>query len=220
MLFRLKLREECLSLGEKKEKKSVLFIALGDSLTEGIGLAGVKGHWLDKCFQKLKCSTQCSWRNLGISGLTSSELLTLLSIPAFECLLARATHISITTGGCDFIEVYNEWGMDKVKFIERMEEVALRTKDIMEQIRKLNAAAKLYLLGFYIPKPAYQLDIDEVSVLVQNMNKTYCKICKRAQAVLIDPFAAFFNRFDYFHDEVHPNQDGYNCLAELALAYF
>lgn len=204
----------------EEEKKPILYIALGDSLTEGVGAQRPNTHWVAQFFDKMKHSDKCNLRNLGISGITSAELSELLSTTAFKRLIPKASHISVTIGGNDFIQLYEEFGTKKSKLLEKMDEVSGATAKILERIRELNPDAQLYLMGFFLPIPAYTIDVDLATITIKDMNKYYKNMCKKLSANLINPFDLFLNRKDYFHDEVHPNQEGYNKLASLAIKLF
>lgn len=193
----------------------VSYLALGDSLTEGIGAVSPNQHFVAQYFNHLKQSELCQMRNFGVSGMTSSELLNLITNPAVTRLLPRLTHISITTGGCDFIEMYENGPLTLRRLVKTVKKVHSQVKQILSWLRQHSPDATMQLLGFYIPLPAYELGVNKASYLVQWMNQTYAHLCQKYHAQLVNPFDTFFNRFDYFCDEVHPNQQGYDQLARL-----
>ena len=87
---------------------AVSYLAIGDSLTEGIGANSPQQHFVAQLFRYLRHSDHCHFRNWGISGMTSTELLQLVQHSAFQRLLPRLTHLTVTTGGCDFIELFEK----------------------------------------------------------------------------------------------------------------
>ncbi|SEM71277.1 Lysophospholipase L1 [Lihuaxuella thermophila] len=193
----------------------VSYLALGDSLTEGIGAVSPQQHFVAQFFRHLQHSKQCHMRNWGISGMTSAELLSLVTTPGVTRLLPRLTHLSITTGGCDFIEMYEKGPMRLRTILQTIRMVQDRVARILEVIRTHNGQSTVYLLGFYIPLPAYELGVKKASLFVQTMNHAYAQLCRKYHVHFINPFDTFYNRFDYFADEVHPNQQGYDQLARL-----
>jgi lysophospholipase L1-like esterase len=197
------------------KKYSISYLALGDSLTEGIGAASLDRHWVSQYFQHLAHSEHCSFRNLGVSGMTSRELYSLINIPSFARLIPRSTHITITTGGCDFIELYENKSLSFRKLLTVTRNVLTQVEQILAHIRTLAPNTKIQFLGFYLPLPAYQIGEKRAVGFAQMMNKCYENIGRKFQAELINPFDIFFRRFDYFIDEVHPNQAGYDAISQL-----
>jgi lysophospholipase L1-like esterase len=196
----------------------VAYLALGDSLTEGIGASNPSAHFVAQYFQHLRHSNQCYVRNFGISGMTSGELLSLVSNPAMIRLLPRMTHITITTGGCDFISLYENNELTLRKIMKTTHKLQDNVRKMLTLMRRENPAAVLRVLGFYIPLPAYEIGVGKASFLIQSLNRALEKICNQFGAKLINPFDVFLNRKEYFSDEVHPNQTGYDELAKLFIS--
>lgn len=193
---------------------TITYLALGDSLTEGVGADGSDTHFVAQHFQGLKCSKGCRLINMGISGLTSEELHQFIVTPAIRKLIPRVSHISITTGGCDFISWF-EAGGSFLGLIKTVKKTRKQANKIFGLVRELNPSAKVQVLGFYLPLPAYELGLTLATRVVKNMNEGYEELCDKYRIQLIDPFTSFLNRKDYFADEVHPNQNGYDVLADL-----
>ncbi|SFJ79050.1 Lysophospholipase L1 [Thermoflavimicrobium dichotomicum] len=199
----------------KEQPTTVSYFAFGDSLTQGVGAARPDQHWVSQYFSHLRCSDQCTLRNFGVSGMTSSELFTLINIPSIARLIPNATHISISTGGCDFIQLYESGSITLKILFQTIRKVHSQVDQILAFIRSHAPQAIVHLLGFYIPVPAYELGEKQASWFVQSLNKNYEKVCRQYQARLVNPFDRFYRRFDYFYDEVHPNQAGHDEIAKL-----
>ncbi|PTM59892.1 SGNH/GDSL hydrolase family protein [Desmospora activa] len=195
----------------------ITYLALGDSLTEGIGASGPDRHLVAQYFTHMRNSDQCRVINMGISGLTSAELCHLVQSPALEKLIPRVSHITVTTGGCDFIAWYEGEGVNLPGLARTMKRVVKQVEQLLSHLRRLNPEATIEILGFYMPVPAYKHSVAIASRAVRTLNRAYRYLSKRYGAVLIDPFELFFNRIDYFADEVHPNQQGYDALVQLFL---
>ncbi|MFC4076939.1 SGNH/GDSL hydrolase family protein [Salinithrix halophila] len=198
-------------------KQPVTYLALGDSLTEGIGADGPDRHLVAQVFDYLRKTEQCRVQNWGISGLTSRELFELLQTPALMKLLPRVSHITITTGGCDFIEWFEE-GANLMGLVKTMRRVRNQAEKILSLVRKSNPDGDVQMLGFYLPIPAYELGLAMASRAVQTMNLSYSELCRKYEVQLVNPFEHFLHRKDYFADDVHPNQQGYDELARLFLS--
>lgn len=65
-----------------KESQPIRYLALGDSLTEGIGADHPKRCVVSQFFDSLRHSAECQLKNFGISGTTSSELLRFTTKPS------------------------------------------------------------------------------------------------------------------------------------------
>ncbi|MGA8941309.1 MAG: GDSL-type esterase/lipase family protein [Thermoactinomyces sp.] len=193
----------------------ISYLAIGDSLTEGIGANSPNHHFVAQFFRYLRHSENCHVRNWGISGMTSTELLHFVQNPALQRLLPRLTHLTLTTGGCDFIRLYDQGELSLKEVLKSMRRVQENVRQILSLIRDKNPKLTVYLLGFYIPLPAYEYGIEQAKILVQTLNRVYTRLCRSFGVNLVDPYDCFLNRTDYFCDEVHPNQLGYDQLAQL-----
>lgn len=197
--------------------KPISYLALGDSLTEGIGAESPSKNFVSQYFDHLQHSDQCHVRNWGVSGMTSEELLHLVKNPALQRLFPHLTHVTITTGGCDFIDLYQKGTLGLNDLYATSRRLVDRVKEILSIVRKNNPESRIYLMGFYLPPPAYELGFHTASMLVQWMNRTYDKICRKFDSQFLNPYQTFLHRQDYFCDEVHPNQQGYDELAKLII---
>lgn len=194
--------------------ENVIYLALGDSLTEGIGASSPDSCFVPQYFRHIKVSTGCRLLNMGVSGMTASELLRFLESPILKKLIPQVSHMTVTTGGCDFIQWY-ETNLTLTGLVRTMRSVRVQVGRLLDQIRQLNGEADLKVLGFYLPPPAYEKGFLLASRALRAMNLVYSQLCVQYQAYFINPFDTFLNRLDYFADEVHPNQQGYDELARL-----
>ncbi|MDN4595295.1 GDSL-type esterase/lipase family protein [Polycladomyces subterraneus] len=190
----------------------IAYLALGDSLTEGIG-----AHipFVEQFFDHLRRTDDCRVRNWGVSGMTSEELLSMLGNPGIGRLVARMSHITVTTGGCDFIRTYETDGVSIISLTRTMRRVQMQVDRILGMLRQYNPEATIHLLGFYLPLPAYEQGLWLATRLITSMNQAYQRLCRKHRVYWVDPFDTFLHRHDYFADEVHPNQKGHDQLARL-----
>lgn len=200
------------------EMSPVKYLAVGDSLTEGVGTSPER-CFVAQFFQHLCYSDQCFVRNWGISGMTTAELQELLHTSSMRRLLPQATLITVTTGGCDFIQTY-ENGLSLSSLYWTINQVRRRVDRILSLIRSCNPEAEICLLGFYIPLPAYEQGFTLASRVLQSMNQDYQRLCEQHKVRFINPFDIFLDRKDFFADEVHPNQKGHDALARLFIDHF
>ncbi|MDR6225293.1 SGNH/GDSL hydrolase family protein [Desmospora profundinema] len=194
----------------------ITYLALGDSLTEGVGASTPDRHLVAQYFEHIRNTDHCRVINMGISGLTSTELYDLVQSPGLHKLIPRASHITLTTGGCDFIKWYED-GDSLIGLARTMKRVVNQVDQLLSHLRQLNPDASMGILGFYMPLPAYEMGYTIAARALKTMNVAYNQLAKRHKSVMIDPFEVFLNRKEYFADEVHPNQQGYDVLARLLL---
>ncbi|SFS66299.1 GDSL-type esterase/lipase family protein [Marininema halotolerans] len=199
-----------------ESNKSITYLAVGDSLTEGVGAERPDRHLVAQLFSNIRKTDHCRVQNMGISGLTSKDLYELLRTAALLKAIPRASHITITTGGCDFIDWF-EQGAGLTSLIHTIRGVRSHAEKILTLVRRLNPEASMHMMGFYVPVPAYELGFAVASKALQSMNVSYTQLCRKFDVHMVNPFEAFLHRHDYFADEVHPNQLGYDALAHLFL---
>ena len=197
----------------------VTYLAIGDSLTEGVGASSPESCFVAQLSRHLSYSDQCHVRNWGISGMTTTELYLLLNTSFMRRLLPRVSHLTITTGGCDFIDVYRE-GLSLRRLYKTINHVRRQADKILSLVRSCNQEAEICLLGFYVPLPAYEQGFTLASRVLDSMNRDYQKLCERHKISFINPFDTFLHHTDFFSDEVHPNQKGYDALARLFIDHF
>ncbi|MBN2908729.1 hypothetical protein JQC72_04235 [Polycladomyces sp. WAk] len=190
----------------------IAYLALGDSLTEGIG---ARVPFVEQFFNHLRRTEDCRLRNWGVSGMTSEELFSMLGNPGIGRLIARMSHITVTTGGCDFIRTYETNGVSIISLTRTMRRVQKQVDRILGLLRQYNPEATIHLLGFYLPLPAYEQSLWLATRLITSMNQAYQRLCRQHGVHWVDPFDTFLHRHDYFADEVHPNQKGHDELARL-----
>jgi lysophospholipase L1-like esterase len=198
--------------------KPIYYLALGDSLTEGFGEIRSVQTFVLPFFEYLRRTEYCRVRNWGVSGITSEELLAFISNPAVIRLLPKLTHLTITIGGCDFITTYEKESMTFDKLFHTFRRVQHHIKQMLQIIRWNNSEVIVRLLGFYLPIPIYDRGVKKASMFIQAMNDYYAQLCCQYNAQLINPLESFLHRFDYFYDEVHPNQTGHDQIAKLFIA--
>jgi len=190
----------------------IAYLALGDSLTEGIG---ARVPFVEQFFNHLRRTEDCRLRNWGVSGMTSEELFSMLGNPGIGRLVARMSHITVTTGGCDFIRTYETSGVSIISLTRTMRRVQKQVDRILGLLRQYNPEATIHLLGFYLPLPAYEQGLWLATRLITSMNQAYQRLCRQHGVHWVDPFDTFLHRHEYFADEVHPNQKGHDELARL-----
>lgn len=196
-------------------------VALGDSLTRGTGDIEGKGYAGYVSDLLKQAGTEVSLINLGIKGLTSSQLADQMKQKEIERQIGQADVIMMTIGGNDLFlggQTLSDLSEAGIKGLE--DEFLMNIKTIMTNIRAVNTEATVYLLGLYNPFSELQ-NGELMSSIVRDWNyKTVETLARDSKTVFVPTYDLFqLNTTGYlFTDHFHPNEKGYRLMAERAAA--
>ncbi|WP_227995027.1 SGNH/GDSL hydrolase family protein [Oceanobacillus sp. CFH 90083] len=205
----------------------VNIVALGDSLTQGVGDDTNQGGYvgiLDRTLQIL--DTNFHFDNFGKRGNRSDQLLNRLNEePEIAAALEEADIIIITIGANDIMQVLKENIMDLEisYFNDEQSSYEARLHEIFDKIRSINTDASIYLLGVFNPFKNYFEDIPELDQIIHNWNDTGREVVHQNENSTFVPIDDLFNDTTvnlFAEDNFHPNYDGYYLMAERILEYF
>lgn len=193
------------------------YAAIGDSLTVGTGaLLGTGFVLLYRRMIEMNVRTFVSVDNMGVNGLTSEELLHMVSNYArVRQAVREADVITMTIGGNDLIRTFKASG--GIPGAERMTQVLGETRNnvsqIMKQIRQLKRGHRYMIrtVGLYNPYPrsaeaAYW--VKQYNSFLNGVGSGYYGC-----AQVYDQFEGR-ERDLLFWDRVHPNSRGYRVIAD------
>jgi lysophospholipase L1-like esterase len=193
-------------------------LALGDSLTRGLGDAEGKGY-IGYLMEHLdeKTEEELSLFNLAISGQRAPQLVEQVKQQEVQRQLKQADIILITIGGNDLFrggQTLMDLNLDQIKEYEQ--EFIKNINTILTDIRSANTDARIFLIGLY--NPFIQLsDSDITSKVVLDWNyKTAEEVSKFPKAVFVPTYDLFQLKMDdyLYTDQFHPNTEGYKVIAE------
>ncbi|WP_068775484.1 GDSL-type esterase/lipase family protein [Paenibacillus sp. FJAT-26967] len=210
--------------GSIETKEKVQLVTLGDSLTAGTGDGTGKGY-VGRFREKLQ--TQLNkpvyvLNNLAIPGATTTALLKEWDQKKTTDALKQADLILLTIGGNDifqggtgiFDNATQEFNPDAAA--KRVEPTLVNLKKILADIHQANPDATVMYIGLYHPF----LDLDEKkagSLIVQKFNDAAFALTNQYPNMIFVPtydlFERNLNKY-LFTDHFHPNQDGYERIAE------
>ena len=175
------------SSSEQIKTKELNLVAIGDSLTEGIGDSTGRGGYVPLVAELLESKDEIetvSTSNYGISGNRSDQILK--RIKKDEKLqndVKKADVIVLTVGGNDLMKVVRSTLL-KVKedsFIKPQKEEKERIEETFKELRSLNSDAPIYVFGIYNPFYLYFSEITEMQDIVDSWNETTQSVVEEEQ---------------------------------------
>jgi lysophospholipase L1-like esterase len=208
-----------LPVGEaaRAEEKSegVRLVALGDSLTRGIGDEDGGGF-----VGVLKEAKKGQWivQNLGVSGATSDDLLEMMKTRSVQYALSVADVITMTIGGNDLFRGSGELvAIDDAKYEKTAETFKGNLVEILTTIRALNPHATVYVIGLYNPFAGVD-ETNETTRYVHDWNYRTQLIIEAFDGAVFVPIADLFGKMPPLAaDRFHPDNDGYTRIGKRLL---
>lgn len=153
------------------------YVALGDSLTEGVGDQSERGGFVPIVAEDLQSRYNLSSievDNYGVSGDRSTQILKRLQKDEhLRKSLEDADFISITVGGNDLMKVFqdNFFSLTVKKFVKPRTKYTQRIETLLTEIRELNPTAPIYMMGIYNPFYLNFPDIEDMQTIVDEWNE-------------------------------------------------
>lgn len=205
-------------------KQESQIVAIGDSLTQGVGDSTKQGGYVGILDSQLNADDNLvTFDNFGKRGNRTDQLLKRIDEPEIVESLKSADMVIMTIGANDIMQVlkenftnitYDVFSKERVNYEKRLQQIFVKLK-------KLNPNASVYLVGFYNPFQQYFEHIKELDMIVDDWNHTSEQVAKEAGATFIPTKDIFINtEVDLFADDhFHPNDLGYKLMAERILNY-
>ncbi|MEK3886108.1 SGNH/GDSL hydrolase family protein [Bacillus sp. FSL K6-3431] len=202
--------------------RDVSVVAVGDSLTQGVGDIQDLGGYIPYLQAKLEASkliSTANFQNFGVRGNRSDQLLKRLNKENVKTAIVDADLVIITIGGNDIMQVFKEnmMGLELNKFVAAENGYSKTLHEIFMTIRQYNNEAGIVLIGIYNPFIKWFSDIKEMSTIVENWNQTSLEEVSNVDRAIFVPIANIFENNEeslLYTDYFHPNNRGYELIGD------
>jgi lysophospholipase L1-like esterase len=209
--------------------KDVKIVALGDSLTKGVGDQSNNGGYLPFLEERLAILNSVrsvTSKNFGVKGYRTTNLIKKLNDPEIIQEIEKADYVIITIGGNDMMKVVkkNFFDLSFDLFAKERTGYEKRLNNILKKIRTINERSTIVLVGLYNPFINNFESIDEIDIIIDSWNHSSKNILSRYEnTIFVDISDIFSIHSEYWlsDDQFHPNQEGYKRMADqifLAIA--
>lgn len=165
---------------EKIKNKNLKIVALGDSLTQGVGDPTNKGGYVSRIKNKLKDNgfKKITTYNYGIAGQRSDQINKRINNNTnnLSSQLEKANLITLTVGGNDLLQDLQKNALvdSHDTFEKNMDREVQNYKDnlsiLLKNIRKYNNRAPVYIFGIYNPIYVYFANVSVINEYVGQIN--------------------------------------------------
>ena len=233
--------ENKLSKHSQRQVKTLYYVAIGDSLTEGVGDATSQGGFVPLLAQNIQNGSNVSvdFQNFGHAGDTSTQIYEKIKQKQIQSALKEADFITLTVGGNDVMKVVRDNAshlsdLTVSDFTKPSQSYQKQIQMIFDNIRKVNKKAHIYVLGIYNP---FYLNFPQITALqeiIDNWNKATEKVVQEQENISFVPIndllykgidgkqgisetesdsANVSNDLLFTGDHFHPNNIGYQIMA-------
>lgn len=219
------------------------YVAIGDSLTEGVGDTTNQGGFVPLLAQSLTDAYdyQVTDSNYGVSGNTSKQILQRMQEKTdIQKSLAKADMMTLTVGGNDVMAVIrkNLTSLSVSSFTKPAKSYQKRLRQIIELARADNEDLPIYILGIYNPFYLNFPDMTEMQEIVDNWNDATESVTEEYDNVYFVPIndelykgingeegivstsgdqTTVINDALFSGDHFHPNNIGYQIMSDVTM---
>ncbi len=166
-------------------KTTISLVALGDSLTEGVGDTTNSGGFVPIIARDIKDEynlVQVNTTNYGKAGDRSDQILKRLNASKkSQNKLKKADVITLTVGGNDLMKVIRSELMNDITtetFAKPQINYQQNLRKLYKRIREINATAPIYQLGIYNPFYINFSELEDMQKIVDSWNAASQEVTK------------------------------------------
>lgn len=224
------------------EVRNFYYVALGDSLTQGVGDKTAQGGFVPLLAQGLsnQYAYQVSYDNYGVSGNTSQQILKRMEEPEIVASLAKADMMTLTVGGNDLRQTIldNITNLEISVFDAPAQKYSKRLLEIIDKARADNPHLPIYVIGIYNPFYLNFPELTEMQTVVDNWNQVTASTIEKLDGVYFVPINDLLykgldgekgisqshsmpnkvvNNLLAEEDSFHPNNTGYEIMNKAVM---
>jgi lysophospholipase L1-like esterase len=208
--------------------KELNILAIGDSLTEGVGDDQNSGGYLAFLQKELNSKEDIesvTIANFGVKGFRTGQLLKKLKNKKMINSLKYADIVLITIGGNDLMEIvkHNFTSLSRQLFNKKKLAYKENLHHIFTEIKKQNPNAKVYLIGMFNPFFLSLSDLKELDEIIADWNAEGKAVINKYEMGAFIPIADLFQSTSVSRlladDNFHPNRKGYKLISLRVLAH-
>ena len=225
-------------LSEKLTKFN--YVAIGDSLTQGVGDTSNQGGFVPILAQNLTdtYNYDVSFSNYGVSGNTSKQILTRMQEKKdIQKSLSKADFMTLTVGGNDVMTVIrkNFTNLSVSTFTKPAKNYQDCLRQIIDLARAENKDLVIYVLGIYNPFYLNFPQMTKMQEIIDNWNDVTEKVTAEYDNVYFVPIndalykgvngeegivatsgdqTTVVNDALFGEDHFHPNNIGYQIMSD------
>lgn len=207
-------------------REQIYYIALGDSLAEGINPYGeISYGYADLIAESLKEENKLKnyTKKYTESGCKVEDIINDLKTD-FELKrdLRESDLVTISIGANDFLSRINRNTININEISSYKNVVSTIIPSINNCIKEVRKYAKndLIIVGYYNPIPfLFNTSEKDLDLLFSYIDDEYNKIAKKYNALYISNYQLFKNNNDYLPNptDIHPSIEGYQAIANNIL---
>lgn len=225
------------------KKQAFTYVAIGDSLTQGVGDTTNQGGFVPLLAQSLTNETDFEVKaiNYGASGNTSAQILSRMQEKKeIGKDLKQARLMTLTVGGNDLRKAVLEdtSNLDLDRFDKPAKRYVKNLKQIIDLARKDNPDLPIYVVGIYNPLYLNFPDLTDLQTVVDQWNqRTEQTLAAYKDVYFVPVNDLLYKGIDgksgvteweqgketvtndalYDEDSFHPNNTGYEIMKEAVL---
>ena len=203
------------------ESNDLRYLAIGDSLTVGIGVPFMDPGYVEyyRCLSQQILKKRISYQKFARSGATTEDVLRMLHAPIVAEAVKCANIITITAGGDDLINAAKEFLVNKNEEIisRAIKQSGKNISKILERIHHLDKQDKYILRLQNLYNPFSDIPIADEGI--RAFNKLISSFGREMNVKVADIYSVFKGNEKALISPggVHPNSKGYYQMA-LALS--
>ncbi|MDT6980563.1 GDSL-type esterase/lipase family protein [Levilactobacillus zymae] len=160
-------------------RSTVRLVALGDSLTEGVGDQQKKGGYTERIATKIRQTDHVKviMHNYGLAGDRSDQIeKRLVNSDKMQHQVTQAQAITLTVGGNDLLQTLtqnvtiNQQSQLNQQLTQAEKTYAKKLTSLLATVRRYNPRAPIYLFTIYNPIYVYFANLTQITDAVDNWN--------------------------------------------------